>query len=73
MNFREAMDALGLTSPEVARAFGLESQTVRQMRLEPDKPGFRAPPSDWRSRLAKMGREKGGDLQRIADELAAEG
>ena len=72
MNFREAMDALGLTAPEAAAGLGLTAQTVRQMRLDPDKPGYRSPPPNWRAVLARIGREKGQELSDVISRLERE-
>lgn len=72
MNFREAMDALGVSAAEVARAFGLTPQTIRQMRLDPGRPGYRSPPERWQQGLAELARERGGQLEEIAVTLEGE-
>jgi hypothetical protein len=72
MNFREAMDALGLTAPEVAEAFQMTTQTIRQMRLDPDRPGYRSPPPSWRSMLAQIGKDKGEELSTVVRQLEGE-
>lgn len=69
MNFAEAMDAIGVSAPEVADRLGLTAQTVRQMRLDPENPGYRSPPAAWGRLLAQMARERGGELHGLADEL----
>lgn len=69
MDFKTATDILGLPASELARAFGLESQTIRQMRLAPGARGFRSPPADWKGVVARMASERGRELQGLADTL----
>jgi len=58
MNFRDAMNALGLTADDVAAAIGRSAQYVRQMRLDPAHPNYRPPPREWRQILARIVREQ---------------
>lgn len=46
MDFRAATE--GIPADELARAFRVSPQTVRQYRLDPSSLGFRSPPADWR-------------------------
>jgi len=69
MDFKESTDALGLAAPELAEAFGVSPQTIRQMRLDPSNPGHRAPPSEWRAVLARLARERAQALLELAGEL----
>jgi hypothetical protein len=71
MEFREAMDALGLSAPEAAAALGLQPQTVRMMRMDPSAAGYRRPPEGWERVLAKLARERGGELAQLAEQLEA--
>jgi hypothetical protein len=67
--FREAMDLCCVSSVEAAELFGVSVQHVRQMRLPADNPGHRPSPTGWRPVLARLARERGGALLRLADEL----
>lgn len=66
MNFREAMDAVGVTAVELGRELGVPAQSIRQARLDPEAPGHRRPPKGWEAVLARLAREKCGDLKRVA-------
>jgi hypothetical protein len=67
--FRESMDRLCLTASEAGELFSASVQHVRQMRLPPENPGHRPPPDGWRPTFARMARQRGGELLRLADEL----
>jgi hypothetical protein len=69
VEFREALDALGLTAPEAAAAFGLQPQTIRLMRMDPSAAGYRRPPEGWEKVLAKLARQRGGELAQLAERL----
>jgi hypothetical protein len=69
VTFREAMDALCVPAGDVAEMFGLSVQTVRQMRMEPDSPAYRTPPAGWRASFAKLARQRGGDMEKLARDL----
>jgi hypothetical protein len=69
MNFRTATDLLGLPAPELARAFGLQPQTIRQMRLAPDANSYRTPPAGWERVLLRLARERGKELERLVRQL----
>lgn len=69
MDFKTATDILGLPAAELAQAFGLEPQTIRQMRLAPDARGYRSPPADWERTVALLARERGRELQGLAERL----
>ncbi len=71
MDFKKATDTLGLPAAELAQAFGLEPQTIRQMRLAPDARGYRSPPADWERTVARLARERGRELQEMARRLEA--
>lgn len=58
-----------MTAPEAAELFGVEAQTIRQMRAEPDSLGARTPPPGWQARLAPIARKKSKALAKLADEL----
>jgi transcriptional regulator with XRE-family HTH domain len=69
VEFREAMDELGLTAADVADALGVTPQTVRQMRMDPSAAGYRTPPEAWPAVLAKLARARGGEMQKLADRI----
>jgi hypothetical protein len=56
--------------------FGLQPQTIRQMRLEPGTDGYRTPPAGWLEKLAVIAESRGKYLASYAKtlwRLAAEG
>lgn len=68
--FREATDLLGLSMEELADALGgISKQSVKQARLDPSASGYRSPPSGWETVVAKLARERGGELERLAEDL----
>jgi hypothetical protein len=73
MNFRDAMDALGLSAEDVGSAIGRSAQHVRQMRLDPAHPNFRSPPRDWRQVLGRVVREKCAERIGLAEMIEREG
>jgi hypothetical protein len=69
VDFKAATDILGLPAPDLAKEFGLQPQTIRQMRLAPDAASYRSPPSDWERVVARLARERGRELQGLAERL----
>lgn len=79
MDFREAtarLNALGVPYPTQADALGINYQTFRQMRMEPNnspssggRAGARTPPpaDKWKPALAQLARERAAELVRVAD------
>ncbi len=67
MNFREAMDLLGMTAVEVAAELEASPASVRQARLDPDASGYRTPPPGWEKVFARLARERCPDLKRLAE------
>jgi hypothetical protein len=72
MTFREAMDRLCLSASDVAEMFGLETQTVRQMRMDPNIAGSRKPPDGWRAAFADVAIQRGDEMAWLAAQLARE-
>ena len=72
MNFKTATDRLGLSASRLAEEFGLQPQTIRQMRLAPDAASYRSPPEGWRKVLARLARERSSELQDLAKTLEGE-
>jgi hypothetical protein len=69
MDFKTATDLLGLSAPELAEAFGLQPQTVRQMRLAPNTANFRNPPNGWQKIVVRLAKERGKKLRALVEAL----
>lgn len=69
MDFKTATDILGLPAATLAEEFGLEPQTIRQMRLAPLGRGYRSPPAGWERVVARLARERGRELHGLAERL----
>lgn len=67
MDFREAMDAVGVNAVELGKEMGVAPQNIRQARLDPSKPGHRPPPEGWEKVLARMARERCPELRKVAE------
>ena len=70
MDFKTACDHLTIcpTHDDIARAAGTGVQTVRQARLNPLATGYRSPPENWERAIAKLARERAGELVKLAEE-----
>ena len=73
MDFRTATDLLGLPATDLARAFGLQPQTIRQMRMAPDATSYRAPPADWQRVIIRLAKDRGRAMDRLIRELERNG
>lgn len=71
MDFREAIDRLGerVTHEQAAEALGVSVASVRQYRLGTDAKAHRSPPRGWQRVLARLARQRGSELQALADYL----
>ena len=71
INFIAATDSLTAcpAHDDIAVAAGVSVQTVRQARLAPDHPNNRPPPQGWEKAIAKLARERAGELVKLAEEL----
>jgi hypothetical protein len=69
MDFRTATDVLGLPATELAEAFGLQPQTIRQMRLASDASSYRTPPTGWEKVVIRLARERGRELDELVKVL----
>lgn len=71
MDFRAAVKTLGgaYTQQDIADALGVSWHTVKQASLPTDSSGHRNPPEGWEARLAKLARERAGELDDLATEL----
>ena len=72
MDFKSATDTLGLPASRLAEEFGLQPQTIRQMRLASNAASYRSPPGGWRKVLARLARERGAELRELANALEAD-
>lgn len=69
IDFKTATDILALPATELAEAFGLQPQTIRQMRLSPDAVNYRSPPDGWQKVLVRLAKERGRELKSLVDAL----
>lgn len=69
MDFKTATDLLGLPATELAEAFGLQPQTIRQMRLAPEAASYRSPPAAWEKVIVRLARERGRELDQLVKAL----
>ena len=69
MTFKRATDILGLPASELAKEFGVQSQTIRQMRLDRSSANYRSPPERWQERLAILARRRGKELSHLIEQL----
>ena len=72
MDFKTATDLLGLPATELAEAFGLQPQTIRQMRLAPGAASYRSPPAGWQNVIVRLARERGRELEQLVRDLDSE-
>ena len=68
-SFREAMDALCLTSIEVGELFDAPAQSVRQWRLDAEHRNYRPAPPDWPRRFLPIAKKRGRELEQLVAEL----
>lgn len=69
MDFKTATDILGLAASRLAEAFGLQPQTIRQMRLAPGAASYRSPPEGWQPIISKLSRMRSDELTSLAASL----
>lgn len=69
MNFKTATDILGIPAVELAEAFDLQPQTIRQMRMAPGAGSYRSPPDGWQKVLLRLARKRSGKLKALIDAL----
>ena len=72
VDFKTASDrATGacITLDNIADASGVSDSLIRRARLDPKGPSFRRPPPGWEKAVAKLARERAGELVRLAKEL----
>jgi hypothetical protein len=71
IDFKAATDALFAKTgaEELAAELGCNPQSIKQARMEPNKPGHRTPPPGWEVAAARLARQKATQLQKLADRL----
>ena len=72
MDFQEASSrATGacITLADIGAELGPVEQTIRRARLDPKTRGYRPPPAGWEKAIAKLARERAGELMKLAEEL----
>ena len=71
MNFKDATDQLigRVTLPEIAAACGASVNAVERARMDPEGTSYRNAPPGWEIAVARLARERGGNLLRLADAL----
>lgn len=71
VDFKTASDRLRKchTLADVARVSGAAEPTIRQARLDPSSSSYRKPPEGWQAAIAKLARERAGELLELAEEL----
>lgn len=71
--FREVTDRLieVVTLADLARELGVSHGLLRQARLNPSASSYRSPPAGWEGAVARLARERGGELLKLAEEMEA--
>lgn len=71
MNFKEATDLLiqKVTVADIAEACGSHVNSVERARLSPDTRHYREPPPAWAAAVARLARERGEELIKLAADL----
>jgi predicted transcriptional regulator len=72
MDFKSATEILmaGMTREQIADALGCSEATVRQARLDESAKAHRSPPEGWEVKVAKLARQRGSKLMRLANSLS---
>ena len=72
MDFRSASgratDAC-ITLADIAKEVDIAPQTIRRARMDPSSANYRTPPVGWEKAIAKLARERAGELVELAEEL----
>ncbi len=71
--FKRATDRLigTISLADLAQELGVSHGLLRQARLSTSASSYRSPPAGWEKAVAKLARERGGALIRLADEMEA--
>ena len=72
IDFKRASDrvaAARITLADMAKSVGVEHQTLRRARLDPESRSYREPPEGWEKAVAKLAQKRASDLIKLAEEL----
>jgi hypothetical protein len=71
VDFKAATDQLitRVTLPEIAAACGSSVNSIERARMDPESSSYRTPPAGWELAVAKLARERSGELQSLAEHL----
>ena len=72
MDFKQATDRATKTCialADIAEVSGVTHHSVRRARLDPRTVSYRSPPGGWEQAIAKLARERAGELVKLAEEL----
>ncbi len=58
-----------ITLSDIATVCGVADNTIRRARLDPSSSSYRRPPDGWGPAIAKLARERAGELVKLAEEL----
>jgi len=58
-----------ITLADLSAELGMSDAAVRQARLDPEGSSYRTPPGGWEQAVAKLARERAGELVKLAEDL----
>ena len=58
-----------ITLADIAKETDIAPQTIRRARMDPSSSNYRTPPAGWEKAIAKLARERAGELLKLAEEL----
>jgi hypothetical protein len=72
--FRTATDRLigTISLADLAQELGVSHGLMRQARLNTSASSYRSPPDGWEAAVARLARQRGGDLLKLAEEMEAQ-
>ena len=71
MDFKTSSDRLTAchTFVRIAKELGVAENTVLRARMDPASANARSAPGGWESVIAKLARDRAGELVKLAEEL----
>jgi hypothetical protein len=71
LNFKAATGRLitRVTLSEIAGACGALVNSIERARMDPASGAYRSPPAGWELAVAKLARERSGEIQSLAEDL----